>query len=144
MVSHLEFISVMNLDRSVPTLPALAALRNLRFEYTTGLRDAFQLGTSVLQTDGLTNLVASYCDLDEKSFAQLLNWILPSSIQSLKEITIDGNRLGLIPRQLRYFQGLKIIAIRCNTVDLIIQRNSFYIASGEENSAHILLYCRVE
>ena len=87
------FGSIVNIDRSISTLPALPTLEGLWFSRTIGLNKAFQSGSDVLQSNGLTVLRAADCELDEMGVAQLLDWIVPSSAETLKRLEIEGNRI---------------------------------------------------
>ena len=57
----------------------------------------------------------------------MLEWVLPSSNQTLKYLNINGNRMESIPSQLSSFQSLQSINVYSNQVELVIPKDSFYI-----------------
>jgi len=133
-VRELKFYFDINLDQSIPNLPALPALTTLTFYNSTGLDEAFKFRQQrALQSTGLTNLEAFNCDLADNEISNLLNWVLPSSIQTLKVLSIGSNSLEKIPPQLSIFQSLETVEIEDNNVDLSIPRNSFYSAGVNSN-----------
>ena len=89
----------LNMDQSLPTLPALPSLRTLLITFTTGLNEAFQLS----QVNGLSSFNADYSEIDERGAVRLLDWIMPSSIETLYDLSMIGNRMGSIPKQLSSF-----------------------------------------
>lgn len=127
---------VTELYRSLPTLPALPALSSLSFYYEPSLNTALASGDLVLQCDGLTFLFINDCGMDEFGMAQLLDWILPSSAKTLREITTINTVMKSMPLQMASFQALLYIRFESNDGGLAIPSNSLYINGKDESSAY--------
>lgn len=121
----IEFNSVLNLDPSLRTLPPLPTMVSLFFSNSTGLNEVFQTVGNPLQVNGLNYLRAYTSGLDAKSLSNLLDWLAPSSIVSLQELTVSGNKIQTIPSQIVNFRNLRNINIASNKVDMTISNNSF-------------------
>jgi len=136
-VSEIYFSSLTNLDRSFPTLPAqMPSLSILYFFKVIGLNEVFQSNNNnaVLQSSrGLTELTVYDCNLNDRGVAGLLDWILPSSNQTLSLLDMSRNYFTFIPHQLISFQRISNVVINYNKMDLALLNNSFYVQSGVES-----------
>jgi len=126
-IVKVELNSVLGLDQSLRTLPALPTMVSLFFDNSTSLNEVFQTVGNPLQVDGLNYFRAYTSGLDAKSLSNLLNWLAPSSVESLREINIFGNNIETIPSQLRNFSHLQTIDISQNKVDMTISASSFIV-----------------
>lgn len=136
-VSSLNFDSIAHLGLSLPTIPSLPALRGLYIYHSTGLDEISQAGENHLKGNGLEEFFVQSSDLDANVIAQLLDWILLNSAQSLKSAFIDNNRMESIPPQLSSFQKLDAIYIRNNNEDLTIPNNSFFVIANSTNYVYM-------
>jgi len=136
-ITDLNLVHVKNLDKSLHTLPEMPALTTISITSSPSLREALK---SPLSVDGLTYFRAGNCDLDEEGLGKVLDWILPSSVKTLKTLEIDGNRLEAIPSQVGSFESLENINVRENKVPLTIRKNSFYVPAGERGEIGSTIY----
>lgn len=129
---------VTNFDRSLPTLPSdtLTSLTSLIFVGSPDLNKAFESGNFFLYGTGITDLTVWNCGLDEIGFAKLLDWLLPSSAQTLRTLEIDGNAIRSTPEQMASFTNLYYIQIYGNYVDLTLTNSSIQIPS-DDNFANL-------
>ncbi len=106
---YFEYL-VTNFDRSLPTLPSdsLPSLTNLIFYGSPDLNKAFDSGDFFLHGNGVTDLTIWNCGLDEIGFAKLLDWLLPSSAQTLRTFEIDGNGIRSTPEQMASLTNLSL------------------------------------
>ncbi len=93
--------------------------------FSTGLNKQWQNGDTFLQSNGFKIFQAYDCDLDDVGVAQFLDWMIPSSAETLKTLSLSYNRISSIPRQLMSFRSLNEIDIYGNSEDLIVQSDSF-------------------
>ena len=117
-------MKVANIQRCLPTIPALPELSFIEMYLSTGLNQEWQNG-NVFLPNGLSSFYASDCSLDEGGMGQLMDWLIPHSSVTLEGLLFDGNRISIIPRQIRSFQQLSLIQMFGNRVDLTVQSNSF-------------------
>ncbi len=126
-VSYLGITYIENLNPT--TLPALPSLNYLSIIYSTGINEAFQdiSGNFVLETNqGLGIFDAYGCDLDTYGLANLLDWIFPSSAETLFYLNIPFNYFSSIPRQMSSFQSIKNLYINGNRQSLTIGNNTIH------------------
>jgi len=115
-------------------MPAFPALEILSFRSSSGLNEPWQFGNVVLDTNiGLNFLWVDSCGLDDSGFEQMLNWIIPSSNESLQILQIAFNNVGTIPEQLKSFSNLQSLAISHNWAELTIPENSIIFNGGKTN-----------
>jgi len=126
-IRKVELNNVLGIDQSLRTLPALPTMDSLYIYNATNLNEVFQTVGNPLQVDGLKLLWAYGTGLDAKSLANLLNWLAPSSVESLREIKISSNNIETIPSQLRNFSHLQTIDISNNKVAMTILASSFIV-----------------
>lgn len=126
---HMLFWQLSNLHRSLPTLPTLPSLNGLAIWFSTGLNETWQSTDNiVLQSGvGLKDLLIFDCELNGDSLAQILDWIMPSSVKTLSSLHITFNKIDFTPWQLSSFRGLKKTQLTHNKVDLVLPKNSFYL-----------------
>lgn len=147
-VKEIAFSNVSNLELSLPTLPSMPALKDLYINYFHGYQSGdlnkkwrFQNNIiSHLQGNGLSKLVLSGTrKLDQHGLVQLLDWILPSSSQTLKEfLVLDGAKIDSIPRQLSSLKRLEKLTIENNQVNMTIPSRSIYMSSDVGKRAVII------
>lgn len=84
----------------------------------------FENNRTSLQGNGLSKLVLSgTSELNQNGLVQLLDWILPSSSQTLRELLVsDGAKIDSIPLQLSLFKRLEKLTIENNKVNMTIYR----------------------
>lgn len=141
-ILSLDFTNVSNLGGILTTLPSIPTLTILKIDSSAGLNEGFS--NTNLQTNGLTEFEAVNCELDNMGMDQLLNWVLPSSTNTLLSVSIGSNRLASIPRQLKSFQKLEFIDIKHNKVDLNIPANSFNMQDNGRFNNLMLYSSRVK
>jgi len=122
---ELEFVRLMNLPQSLPTMPDLPGLLDLGIEDSPGLNQKWRNGNVFLPGKGLKRFLADNSGLDDVGVSQFLEWIIPNAAETLTHFYIDNARIGSIPRQLRSFRNLDIIEIAFNRKDLVVQSNAF-------------------
>ena len=122
---ELELVGLTNLPQSLPTMPDLPGLSDLRIEDSPGLNQEWQNGNVFLPGKGLKRFLADNSGLDDVGVSQFLEWIIPNAAETLTQFQLDNGRIGTIPRQLRSFRILKSIGINFNRKDLVVQSNSF-------------------
>jgi len=139
-VSTFQFLNTSNLQKSVPTIPVdLPTLSQLYFGYSAGLNEVFQTGNiQPLKGSNLTRLWVTDCQLNENGLANLLNWVLPSSIQTLWYLTLDNNNLEYIPQEMSLLKAMRSISLKLNNADLTISNNSVFMP-GYDTYTELLL-----
>jgi len=134
-----------NIQRSLPTIPALPMLALIQIYFSTGLNQEWQNNRSAaFLPNGLTSFYAAECGLDDGGMSQLLDWLIPNSAATLKILLFDGNRISSIPRQKRSFQQLSSVKIFRNIVELTVPSNSFNGTVNKEISLGSTQVVRVE
>ncbi len=133
-LTNLIFSYIENLNSIA--LPALPKLTFLTFSYSTGLNEAFQdNSTFILETDQGLNYFGVYdCELNTNGLANLLDWVLPSSAETLKKLTIRGNSITSVPVQLSSFRSIEYLSMENNRILLNIGNNSIYYDHSETPS----------
>jgi len=109
----------------------------------TGLNQEWQNG-SVFLPNGLEYFYAVQCGLNDEGMGQLLDWLIPNSGVTLRNLLINGNRISSIPRQIRSFQQLSVINIIGNRVELTVPSNSFNGTTNKRIDLTESLVVRVE
>jgi len=125
-IDDLTFGSIENIN--ITTFPALPSLTKLSFFSIYGLNETFQGGgNSFLETSqGLEDFTADGCNLDTNGLANLLDWILPSSAETLKSLSINSNYLSSIPVQMSSFRSIESLKISGNFRKLTIGSNAIH------------------
>lgn len=105
-----------NLHQSLPTMPVLSGLLYLTIEDSPGLNQEWKNAENVfLPGNGLEKFDAFNSGSDDLGVAQLLEWMIPNAVETLRHFYIDNNtRIGSIPRQLLSFRTLRSIEITSN------------------------------
>lgn len=116
-LATLGFSQCLNLIRSLRILPSFPTLRSIEFGDSTGLDKVAFNNMPALQTNELVSFSLNYCYLDEDSVAQLMDWILPSSSQSLKELIITYHRMESSPIQFGSFRNLENVEL-CTIISI--------------------------
>ncbi len=94
--------------------------------------------------NGLEYFYAVQCGLNDEGMGQLLDWLIPNSGVTLRNLLINGNRISSIPRQIRSFQQLSVINIIGNRVELTVPSNSFNGTTNKRIDLTESLVVRVE
>ena len=130
-IDQLNFFGVSNIHRSLPTIPDLPSLRQLRMYVATGLNQEWQNG-SVFYPGGLVSLTAFECGLDDFGVGQLLDWLIPNSAATLRSLSFEANQISSISSKFNSFQSLYSIYIQENKADLTVKNNSFYASINQQ------------
>jgi len=140
------YVQSSNIQRSLPTIPALPGLALIQIYLSTGLNQEWQNnnGSTSLLPNGLTNFYAAECGLDDGGMGQLLDWLMPNSAATLRILLFDGNKISSIPRQISSFQQLYSVKIFRNIVDLTVPSNSFNGTINQEIGLGLSRVVRVE
>lgn len=137
-VREIAFSNVSNLELSLPTLPPMPALKDLYINYFQRIKSGdlnkkwrFENNSISLQGNGLNKLVLSgTSELNQNGLVQLLDWILPSSRQTLRELSLpNGAKIESIPRKLSSFKRLEKLTIENSKVNMTIPSRSIYMSS---------------
>lgn len=140
LLSFMSFTYVDNMARSLLTLPVLPALDTLFMASSFGLNEIFASNHTFLQTSkGLGYFSAYNSKLDEDGLAWLLDWILPSSSQTLGYLGISGNYFKTIPPQFASFRSLTFLEFRHNQADMVIPADSIYWPGVKNDTKEINL-----
>lgn len=126
-------------------LPRLPALKNLHLDFLNGQIPFGDQQVSFLQTDGLEGFYVTCNDsngLDEKGMAQYLDWLLPSSSQTLREISVAYTKLDTLPLQLSSFRNLKSVGVSDNQADLTLRHGTFFFKSDDADDDGIDILIR--
>ena len=145
-VHSLSLLRLSNIQRSLPTIPALPGLALIQIYLSTGLNQEWQNnnGSTSLLPNGLTNFYAAECGLDDGGMGQLLDWLMPNSAATLRILLFNGNKISSIPRQISSFQQLYSVKIFRNIVDLTVPSNSFNGTINQEIGLGLSRVVRVE
>jgi len=131
-LEKLKFQYNINVVRTFTTLPSsLPALNEVTCYYSSGLNGEWQsTNNAILQSRvGLTKIDFFRCDLNDRGMAQFIDWVLPSSNESLKTFTIyQDAQVSSIPQQLSSFKSITDFQLAFNRVDLTLTSNSIFIS----------------
>lgn len=121
-LTNLKFSHSVNIEHCLPTLPLmLPSLTSLSFSACEGLSRLHNFPTLFR---GLDEMVLSYYEnyeLNDETTSQIFDWLLLSSANTLKHLTLQGigPHLTRVPRQISNFTNLDHFFLTNNNISTI-------------------------
>jgi len=119
---------IKNFMDSFPVLYSLPALEDLSLGNLIGLNETWQSINETLRGNGLIYFTISSCDLDDFGIAHMIDWILPSSVETLNQLIISDNKLRSVPQKLASFKKLQYMDMSFNRENCVIANESIYMS----------------
>jgi len=122
-LTDIHFANLWNIEFCFPSLPPLPRFAKLSVEFCVGMNELYSF--PILQ-NGLK--VAVFLGFDDTSLRmyndatvdRILEWLLLSSANTLKEINIERmNQITQVPRQIPSFKALRKLGLESNNISAI-------------------------
>lgn len=98
------------------TLPVLPFLSALKIRDSQGLNEWISFPHLA---NGLKEVYLGSNGLDDRGINRILNWLLKSSEETVKSLSLDGNGLTSLPAQIPFFARLEDLDVSYNKISFI-------------------------